>query len=183
MKKLLTLFSIVIVAYGCVARKADTSSDANLSEDVVTNMDSVLPSRVLEILNGCDSIKWLLLDPMATDNKEQPYALVGEVLSQISDVNEERIGALKSTFLYSKSFVKTDMRKDCTFLPDVAFIAYANKQKLCFSYSFYCDLCRFETDSVKEELDGELIRDAILQFSLEVFPNDRYIRRIAGKTR
>ena len=184
MKKLCAIFTIVVCAYGCVARNADTTtSDATILAEEETEMDSILPPRVLEILNDCDSIKWLLLDPMCTDTIEQPYAVVGEVLSEILDINENRIGAVKSTLSYSKSFVKTDMKKDCTFLPDVAFIAYANNQKLYFAYSFYCDLCRFETDSVKEELDGELIRDAILQLSLEVFPNDRYIRRIAGKTR
>lgn len=175
MKKCFTMIAIALYSL-CIA--GNNKNTAAMSDSV-----SVLNPKIVKALEACDSIQWMLLDPMASDSIGASFTLAGEVLSEASDTNGDRVGAVKATLLYPKSFEKKEMKKDCTFLPDVAFIAYNKGGKVIFAYSFYCDVCRFEFGSIKEEYDGELIRDAFLQLSLEVFPKDRYLRRIAGVTR
>lgn len=144
---------------------------------------NVLPSDILSAIESSDSIKWILLDPMALDSVNNTYAIIGETLTEERDTCEERINALKSTLTYSKSFENTNLSKDCTFLPDVACVFSVGDERLVFSYSFYCDQCRFEYKELKKEYGGENIRDAIIQIVVENFPKDRYLRKIAGKTR
>lgn len=147
------------------------------------NNSSVLPKKILDFIEKSDSIYWILLDPNATDSINNSYALIGECLIQETDTCKERINALKSTLIYSKSFEVKGISKECTFLPDVACVFYSGKQSLIFAYSFYCDVCRFEYADTYKEYDGEHVRDAIMQIALEIFPKDRYLRKIAGKTR
>lgn len=144
---------------------------------------SVLPEKVLNFIEKSDSISWFLLDPNAPDSINNSYARIGECLVEVSDTCEERVNALKSTLSYSKSFEDKDVSKECTFLPDVACVFYCDNQSLIFAYSFYCDVCRFEYGDTFKEYDGEQVRDAIMQIALEIFPKDRYLRKIAGKTR
>lgn len=144
---------------------------------------SVLPKKVLDFIEKSDSISWILLDPNAPDSINNSYARIGECLIQVKDTCEERVNALKSTLSYSKSFEDKGISKECTFLPDVACVFYSDNQSLIFAYSFYCDVCRFEYADTYKEYDGEQIRDAIMQIALEIFPKDRYLRKIAGKTR
>lgn len=144
---------------------------------------SVLPKKVLDYIEKSDSISWILLDPNAPDSLNNSYARIGECLIQVEDTCEERVNALKSTLIYSKSFEDKGVSKECTFLPDVACVFYSGNQSLTFAYSFYCDVCRFEYEDTYKEYDGEYVRDAIMQIALEIFPKDRYLRKIAGKTR
>lgn len=144
---------------------------------------SVLPDTLIQFIENSDSVRWILLDPMVTDSTCNSYAIIGEPLMQVNDTCEERTNALISTLTYSKSFEDKIESKESTFLPDIACKFYHNGECVCFSYSFYCDLCRFEYNSTFKEYDGELIRESILQFAMEVFPKDRYIRKIAGRSR
>mgnify|MGYP003571271491 CR=1 FL=1 len=172
------IFTVMVVMFftSCIARSVSTKNKRVTDE-------SILPEKILLAIENCDSLKWMLLDPMTQDSTHQSYTLIGEVLAEEKDSIGERIGALRSTLTYSKSFEATDIKKDCTFLPDIALVLYSSSGELFFSYSFYCDVCRFQLGELREELDGELVRDAILQFSLEIFPKDRYLRKIAGLTR
>ena len=176
MKRVFLTVMVVMFFTLCIAISVDTKNKQVPGE-------SILPEQILLAIKNCDSLKWMLLDPMTQDSIHQSYILIGEVLAEKKDSIEERIGTLRSTLTYSKSFEATDVKKDCTFLPDVALVLYSESQELFFSYSFYCDVCRFQLGELRKELDGELIRDSILQLSLEVFPKDRYLRRIAGQTR
>lgn len=145
--------------------------------------NSVLPEKVLNIIEKSDSISWFLLDPNAPDSLNNSYAIIGECLVVVADTCEERVNAMKSTLIYSKSFEDKDVSKESTFLPDVACVFYCGDESLIFAYSFYCDVCRFECKDTYKEYDGENIREAVLQIALELFPRDRYLRKIAGKTR
>lgn len=147
------------------------------------NVGSVLPEAVVKIIENSDSVSWCLLDPNAPDSVCNSYARIGECLMEVPDTCEDRVNAMKATLTYSKSFENKTISKDCTYLPDLACVFYSSNGSLTFSYSFYCDLCRFECEGTKKEYDGELVRDAIIQIALEIFPKDRYLRRIAGKTR
>lgn len=143
----------------------------------------VLPEKILHFIEKSDSVSWLLLDPNALDSVNNTYARIGECLIEVADTCKERVNAMKSTLSYSKSFEDKDKIKECTFLPDVACVFYCGDVSLTFAYSFYCDVCRFECEDTYKEYDGEQVRDAILQIALEIFPKDRYLRKIAGKTR
>jgi hypothetical protein len=146
-------------------------------------LKSVLSPQVLDLLNNCDSIDWYLLDPLFTDTLSNPIEKYGEVLAEVSDTCAERTDALIATLTYPKSFANSNNKKNSTFLPDIACIIKSKGRPLVFTYSFYCDLCRFNFDGKMIEYNGELIRKSILQIVMEIFPKDRYLRKISGKTR
>lgn len=144
---------------------------------------SVLPTEMIKLIEKSDSVSWILIDPMSPDSVRNSYAMIGERLAQVTDTCEDRRNAIKATLSYPKSLEDKDISKDCTFLPDIACVFVNGTDSLTFSYSFYCDVCRFEYKENCKEYDGELIREAIMQIALEIFPKDRYIRKIAGKSR
>lgn len=160
-------------------------SIAETSEDSIEGSSSILSETTVKALHQSDSVVCLLLDPMSKDTTKIPEGRyeVYEVLNSTL-LDDAAANALKTTLLYPESFVKKNYVKDCTFLPDVAFVFYSKGTKrMILTYSFYCDVCGINSDGKPSLYDGELIRDSILQISLEAFPNDRYMRRIAGKTR
>ncbi len=140
---------------------------------------STISRTYLDIVENADSIVWCLLDPISTDsvcpNK------MGEILLCKTDTLEERCNALRSTLTYPQSFAKNDMTKECTFLPDIAIYFFSEKGTITFSYSFYCDLCRFEKNGKYQDIDGDLIRKSIIQMACEIFPKDRYLRNLKRK--
>lgn len=172
MKKI--TFTIVAIIF-CISTFAFMADDRKNS--------SALPEKMLKLIEKSDSISWFLLDPNASDSINNTYARIGEILIEVVDTCEERINAMKSTLSYSKSFENKDISKECTFLPDIACVFYRGDESLIFAYSFYCDVCRFECGDTYKEYDGEQVRESVLQIALEIFPKDRYLRKIAGKTR
>lgn len=153
-------------------------------QDDGTKLDTSIISRdCLDIIEESDSIVWHLLDPMSEDSTVLRMDNMGEILLSKTDTLEERCNALKSTLAYPQSFVKSDMVKESTFLPDVAVCFYSKNGVATFSYSFYCDICRFEKDGIYQDTDGELIRQSIIQMACEVFPKDKYLRQLKRKNR
>lgn len=150
-----------------------------------TDVDSsIVSNNYIGIIESADSIVWYLLDPMNVDSMSLDSTSVNkveEILLCHTDTLKERINALKTTLCYPQSFVKSDMVKDCTFLPDVAVCFFSGKGVVTFSYSFYCDVCRFEKEGKYQDTDGELIRKAIIQMACENFPKDRYLRNLKRK--
>lgn len=143
----------------------------------------VLDKDLVSDIEICDSVSCLLLDPISQDTATIKLDEYGEVLKQ-TRLNDEATGAFQQTLLYAKSFVKENFQKDCTFLPDVAMIMYKKGEKVVtFTYSFYCDVCHIDHKDKTYVYNGELIRASILQIALDTYPQDRYLRRIAGKTR
>lgn len=155
-----------------------TDSISNIS----TKDTSIVERQYVDVIENSDSIHWLLLDPMSEDTLSLNDGL-GEVLNCVKDTLPERKDACVATLTYSKSFVKSNMVKECTFLPDVAIVFFSKGQKVTFAYSFYCDLCRFIRDEKYQELDGELIRKSVLQMAGEVFAKDRYLRQLKRRER
>ena len=96
MKKCFTMIAIALCSL-CIA--GNNKNVAAMSDSV-----SVLNPKIVKALEACDSIQWMLLDPMASDSIGASFTLVGEVLSETSDINEDRVGAVKATLLYPKSF-------------------------------------------------------------------------------
>lgn len=135
----------------------------------------------LDMIEKADSIVWYLLDPMSEDSTVIEKGIMGEILQCKTDTLEERCNALKSTLAYLQSFAKNDMMKESTFLPDVAICFFSKKGIVTFSYSFYCDICRFEENGKYQDTDGELIRKSIIQMTCENFPKDRYLRNLRRK--
>lgn len=153
-------------------------------QDTGTKLDTSIISRdYLGIIEESDSVVWYLLDPMNEDSTVLRMDSMWEILLCETDTLEERCNALKSTLAYPQSFVKGDMVKESIFLPDVAVSFYSKKNVVTFSYSFYCDLCRFEKDGKYQDTDGELIKQSIIQMACEVFPKDKYLRQLKRKNR
>lgn len=157
---------------------------SNEKQHVETKSDSsIISMDYLGIIEESDSIVWHLLDPMSEDSIAPQMNNMGEILLSKTDTLEERRNALKSTLAYPQSFVKSDMVKESAFLPDVAICFYSKNGVVTFSYSFYCDLCRFEKDGKYQDTDGEQIRQSIVLMACEVFPKDKYLRQLKRKNR
>ncbi len=147
-------------------------------ETEIVEDTSVISREYLDVIEYADSIKWYLLDPMVEDTTVLRLGDIAEILSFKMDTVSERVDLLKQTLLNPKSFVHSNMVKECTFLPDVAACIYSNNGNVYFYNSFYCDLCRFYIEEKYQEIDSELIRKTILGIVCGVFPNDRYLRNL-----
>ena len=144
---------------------------------------SIISGEYLDVINEADSIVWYLLDPMSEDTTMLNNDKNGEILMCNTDTLEERCNALKSTLTYPQSFESNNMVKESTFLPDIAVCFYSKSAVVTFSYSFYCDVCRFKRDGKYQDADGELIRKSIIQMACENFPKDRYLRNLKRKAK
>lgn len=144
---------------------------------------SIVSKNYLDVIENSDSIVWYMLDPMSEDTIALRLNGKEEILLCTTDTLTDRCNALKNALTYPYSFVANEMVKESTFLPDIAIAFYTKDNTTVFSYSFYCDLCRFEKDGKFQEVDGELIRNSIIQIACEVFPHDRYLRQLKRKNK
>lgn len=174
--------NLVMIIGLCMSVQLALADCTDSAVNAVRQDTFIVERQYLDVIENSDSIRWFLLDPMSEDSLFCLHGL-GEVLDIVKDTVEERKDACIATLSYGKSFVKSDMVKECTFLPDVAIFFYAKGQRVDFAYSFYCDLCRFIRGDMYQELDGELVRSTILQMACEVFPRDRYLRQIKRRER
>lgn len=146
---------------------------------------SIVPANIRAIIQNCDTVKWMLLDPMA--NKEDSTIKVlegaGEILREETDTAAESRMQLVATLVSPYSFEKDSVLKNCTFLPDIAIEFIKNDSNAMVSYSFYCDVCRFSQGESYVDFNGETVRDDILRMALGQFPKDRYLRKLAKISR
>lgn len=157
------------------------SSQAMCNNKIDKEGPSMISREYLDIIDEADSIVWYLLDPMSEDTTMFDNDKNGEILMCSTDTLQERRDALKSTLTYPQSFKKNDMMKESTFLPDIAVYFYSKSSVVAFSYSFYCDVCRFKRDGKYQDADGELIRKSVIQMACEIFPDDRFLRNLKRK--
>ena len=145
---------------------------------------SVVPNEFIHTMSLADSVEWYLLDAMTMTDLDDVNTLegLGEILDSRMDNNRERLDALVYTLSYPQSFPNSDVVKESEFLPDVAVkFCISGEPQLIFSYSFYCNLCLFQMGDSFFETNGEEVRQTILQMAREVFPNDKYLRRLRMK--
>jgi len=135
-----------------------------------------IPQEYLNVIENSNTIEWMLLD--AYSDKPDTTLLIGggEVLLSKTDSVRERIGAVISTLTYKESFPSSDHVKESAFMPDLAMRFIYDSDTVVVAYSFYCDLCRFQKGYKYIDYDGENIRKEILKVTLQIFPNDKYIR-------
>ena len=140
---------------------------------------SVVPEEYLSVISASTSVKWYLTDAF-TDNAESSDVLkdCGEVLASAAEDKIARRDAIVETLIFPGSFVIHEFVKDCTFMADVAIEFTAGSETVLVMYSFYCDVCRFYKAGKYVDFDGELVRGSVLQMALEMFPNDKYLRRL-----
>lgn len=160
-----------------------TTSSKQVMPELVSNDPLVIPSEYLDVIEHSNSITWYLLDAFSETPDTTLLIGGGEVLNMRIDSLEERVGAVTSTLTYPESFPKSDYVKECTFLPDIAMKFIHDNDTVVVAYSFYCDLCRFQKGHRYRDYDGELIRKSLLQFALEMFPKERFLRDLNRKER
>lgn len=140
---------------------------------------SVVPSEYVDVINGSTAVKWYLVDART----EETHASTsiddcGDILSSAVEDKDARRDAIVETLVYPGSFAVHQLMKDCTFMADVAIEFTAGNESVLVMYSFYCDVCRFAKQGKYVDFDGELVRESVLQIAAEVFPNDKYLRRL-----
>lgn len=151
-----------------VAKREQTQQYVNLS------------AKIQSMIKDADSVSCFILDPLTeekTDNK-----LLGKyvILLQKPISNKGVIDSVKKQLLESKSFPKFDYAKNCTFLPDVAFVFYRKKERLNVLFSFYCNECKmFINDRLEFSNDCSNIQSEIIGISRKIFPKDKYLRTIS----
>lgn len=168
-------FFIAILSLSLASLQSCTASRTGVEEKVDS---SILAPLYVEAITKSDSVVWHLLDPMSDDSASCKIAGAWEILCSQTDSVPANVKAIKSILTDTASWTKSPMVKESTFLPDVAIEFISKSSNIVFMYSFYCDLCRFCRGEDFQELDGELIRKAVIQTVAEIFPSDRYIRNL-----
>lgn len=144
---------------------------------------SVIPISIRSIIQNSDTVRWMLIDPIF--NQEDSSIVVlkshGEILDEKVDTMVDRKIKLIATLVSPYSFEKDSVVKNCIFMPDIAIEFVKNDSISIVSYSFYCDVCRFSQGDEYYDFNGESVREELLQMAMELFPKDRYLRKISNK--
>lgn len=156
---------------------------ANSIEET-TRKDSVkqyvnLSVKIQSMIKDADSISCFILDPLAeekTDKLLEKYV----ILLDKPITNKGVIDSIKKQLLGNNSFPKFDYAKNCTFLPDIAFVFHCKKEKLNVLFSFYCNECKmWVNDNLEFSNDCSNIQSEIIGISKKIFPKDKYLRTIS----
>ncbi len=156
--------------------------NAKASSDRTGQNKSEVPAMYLDGIEKADSLTFLIIDPWSesTDNWMDGY---GEVLASKVFSCECMKKLVADTFSNPDAFVKSDIVKNCTFMPDYAIVCHSKKGDVIVAYSFYCDTCRFSKGDKYIDLDGERVRNGFLDIISKAFPNDRYVRYLIKKSK
>lgn len=149
-----------------------------------TRKDSVkqyvkLSGKIQGMIKDADSISCFILDPLA---EEKTGKLLEKyvVLLDKPITNKDVIDSIKKQLLGNKSFPEFDYAKNCTFLPDIAFVFYCKKGKLNVLFSFYCNECKMFVGNKQEfSNDCSNIQSEIIGIARKIFPKDKYLRTIS----
>lgn len=178
--KSICVFSSLLLFLSCGmnSHKNEEITTTCGGDSVHVNPDKfkTIPQEYLNVIEKSNAIEWMLLD--AYSDKPDTTLLIGggEVLLSKTDSIKERIGAVVSTLTYKESFPLSDHVKESVFMPDLAMRFIYSNDTVVVAYSFYCDLCRFQKGYKYIDYDGENIRKEIVRLSLQIFPNDKYLR-------
>ena len=142
-----------------------------------TNDTSIVSKEILGIIKNCSYANWYLLDAKKSDFTGYNYEKV-DTLAHKTDSLQEHISALYALLSYHKSFEKKEYFNECTFFPDVAIEFVQKEDTVIMEYSFYCDICRFRTQELLIDYDGDNIHGQIVTLFSEVFPNDKFLRNL-----
>ena len=138
-----------------------------------------LPSHIINIINDADSLKCYLLDPFA-DEKTKKILGKYVILLEKPMTDKAVINNLTKQLLEDKSFPDYPYVKNCTFLPDIAFVFYHNNDTLNILFSFYCNECQIVLNNKLEfQNDCGQIQSSIIGIARKVFPKDKYLRTIS----
>lgn len=139
-----------------------------------------LSSKIQNMITDSDSVSCVILDPLTKEKTDNHFLGKYAILMQKSITDKGVNDSLKQLLLADKSFPKFDFAKNCTFLPDIAFVFYCNNETLNVLFSFYCDECRMIISNKLEfSNDCSNIRSEIITISRNVFPKDKYLRTIS----
>lgn len=137
-----------------------------------------LAANIESIVNDADSVYCFILDPLTADNTERrlgKYAILQE-----KKVDEKTISLLRKKLLGKESFPDMEYVKNCTFLPDVAFVFCRGNDRLNVLFSFYCNECQMVlNDKLDFQNECGTIQSDIIKLAKKVFPKDKYLRTIS----
>lgn len=183
--QILTVFLMLTNSCGMNAQKNGEIKTAPKQEtvEIISDSHSPISNEYVNVIEHSDSITWYLLDAFSETPDTTLLIGGGEVLNMKTDSQTERVGAVISTLTYEDAFPKSDYAKECAFLPDIAMKFTHESDTVFVAYSFYCDICRFQKEHRYRDYDGELVRKSLLQFALEVFPKERFLRDLNRRER
>jgi len=183
--KTICVYSAMLFFYGC-GMNSQKNGEVTITHDVdsvSSNQFVTVSNDYLNVIERANVIEWMLLDTFS-DNPDTALLIGGgEVLFRKTDSTKERVDAVISTLTNKKSFPASDHVKESTFMPDLALRFIYDKDTVIVAYSFYCDLCRFQKGYKYADYDGEKIRKELLRLSLQIFPNDKYLRELNRRER
>lgn len=185
--KLICVFSSLLLFYGCGmnSRNKEEATTMHVVDSIhdYSNKYRIIPPDYQNTIEGSSAIEWMLLDAFSDMPDTTLLIGGGEVLSRKIDYAKETIAAVVSTLIRKDAFPASDHVKESTFMPDLAMRFVYKRDTVVVAYSFYCDLCRFQKGYKYVDYDGENIRNEILNVSLEIFPNDKYLRELKRKNK
>ena len=139
-----------------------------------------MPKEILSELDSWIYGEWFILDPLETITEKDSTFNGFYVLQTKTD--KHYLNSVTNLLTDKSSFAKTEMIKNCMFLPDIAVRLHNSENKIVdVMFSFYCDECKFICGENVFQSDCSLIRSKILQYAKLIFPNDRYIRVLSNQ--
>ncbi len=137
-----------------------------------------IPTEMEAVIKNADSIYCCLLDPLAEEVEEKKLGKF--LILQEKEVKEKDASALAQRLLCKKSFPEMPYLKNCTFLPDLAFIFVHKGERLNVMFSFYCNECKMVlNDKLEFHNDCSDIQSEIVKIGRKIFPKDKYLRTIS----
>lgn len=139
-----------------------------------------LDSEIRRIINSAKKVTCCILDPLS--DCEKGFEKLGDyVILQKKEIEDSMIiASIGQTITGNKSFEKSNVVKNCTFLPDIVFQIQNGNSTLNMLFSFYCSECEMRLgDKQVFRNDCGLIQSSIIEIARQIYPRDKYLRRIS----
>ena len=169
-------------------KKFDTdtsdSEEHNITIDMLSNKledadCNTLPAQIIENLTKVQSCEWYILDPWDSTSVDNTF---GDVRILQQSKQKSNLDSVVTIFSDTCSFVKTDIVKNCIFLPDIGIrLATSANENIDIIFSFSCNECVILLGNISFQSDCERIRNRVLTLAQKQFPQDRYIRTLLNK--
>lgn len=138
-----------------------------------------LDSGIRQMIATAKEATCYIIDPLARGDAESEKLDKYVVLQKQKVDGKELMEQLRQAIAGEKSFEKFEYVKNCTFLPDVAFLIQDKGRTLHILFSFYCNECEMRMDGkLAFRNDCSLIQPEIIRIARRIFPKDKYLRTI-----
>ena len=134
---------------------------------------------IKEDLIKAEKVSVFLLNPEQKPNNDEEAFCNFTIVDKIENLDTKNRKTLYKIITSNDFYTNSETVKNCTFLPDIGFRIYMEKNKTVdLLIAFYCDewLLKIKDDEIIS--DFSKIRSDLLELSKNIFPSDDYLKKI-----